>query len=292
MTIAPENEPEHSKPSAWDRVLLARHADRPHTLDYIKYLCTDFIELHGDRRYHDDQAMVGGLARFRGRTVVVLGQQKGRDTKESIRRNFGMAHPEGYRKSMRMMGQAQKFGFPVITFIDTPAADPGMQSEERGQAVAIAENLMVMNGLRTIIVCVVIGEGGSGGALAIGIGDRLLMLENAVYSVASPEASASILWRDSSRAAEAAQAMKITAQDLAAFGIVDEVIPEIGDGAHVEPERTMERVGGIIEKHLSQLESRFIGPDGLSAGELLVARHEKYYAIGQWLEGSAVGLER
>lgn len=292
MTIPPDTGQEDSQPRAWNRVLLARHPDRPHTLDYIKYLCTDFVELHGDRRYRDDHAMVGGLARFRGRTVVILGHQKGRGTKESIRRNFGMPRPEGYRKSMRLMEQAQKFGFPAITLIDTPAADPGMESEERGQALAIAENLMLMNSLRTLVVCVVIGEGGSGGALAIGIGDRVLMLDNAIYSVASPEACASILWRDSSKAPEAAQSMKITAQDLAGFGVIDEVVPEIGDGAHAEPERTMERVGNVLDKHLKQLEAQFIGPSGLDVDALLQARHQKYYAIGRWLEEAAVRVER
>jgi acetyl-CoA carboxylase carboxyl transferase subunit alpha len=273
-------------PSAWDRVLLARHPDRPHTLDYIKYLFTDFVELHGDRKFRDDPAIVGGLARFRGRTVLVVGHQKGKDTKESVRRNWGMPHPEGYRKSLRLMQQAEKFGFPLITFVDTPAADPGLQSEERGQAVAIAENLLAMNSLKTISVAVVTGEGGSGGALALCVADRILMMENAVYSVASPEASATILWRDASKAPEAAAALRLTAPDLQQFGVIDEIISEVGEGAHVEAERSMERVGKAIEQNLQELEAEYLSGAGLDVKRLLDARHRKYYAIGRWVDSA------
>ena len=273
-------------PSAWDRVLLARHPERPHTLDYIKYLFTDFTELHGDRKFRDDPAIVGGLARFRGRTVLVMGHQKGKDTKESVRRNWGMPHPEGYRKSIRLMQQAEKFGFPLITFVDTPAADPGLQSEERGQAVAIAENLLAMNSLKTISVAVVTGEGGSGGALALCVADRILMMENAVYSVASPEASATILWRDASKAPEAAAALRLTARDLQQFGVIDEIISEVGEGAHVEAERSMERVGKAIEQNLKELEAEYFSGAGLDVRRLLDARHRKYYAIGRWVDSA------
>ncbi|MCC6944798.1 MAG: acetyl-CoA carboxylase carboxyltransferase subunit alpha, partial [Thermomicrobiales bacterium] len=211
----------------WDRVKLARHQSRPHSLDYINVLVTGFIELHGDRLFGDDPAIVGGLARFGDRTIVVIGHQKGGDTRENIRRNFGMVRPEGYRKAERLMRHAEKFGIPVVTFIDTPGAEPGIGSEERGQGTAIAESLLTMAGLKTPIVAVIIGEGGSGGALAIGMADRMLMLENAVYAVASPEACAAILWKDAGKAPQAAETMRITAEDLLSFGIVDEVIPEL-----------------------------------------------------------------
>jgi acetyl-CoA carboxylase carboxyl transferase subunit alpha len=198
--------------SAWDRVKLARHADRPHALDYVRELATDWVELHGDRSFGDDRALVGGLARIGSHRVMVLGHQKGNDTKENLARNFGMARPEGYRKAERLMRHAEKFGFPLVTFIDTPGAEPGIGSEERGQATAIAESLLAMADLATPSVAVVIGEGGSGGALAIGVADRILMLENAIYAVASPEACAAILWKDAARAPEAAETMRVTAR--------------------------------------------------------------------------------
>src|ERR1051325_1509409 len=224
----------------WQRVLIARHPQRPYALDYIKALCTQFFELHGDRSFSDDASIVGGLALFEGRPVVVIGHQKGRTVQESMRRNFGMPHPEGYRKALRLMKLAEKFNRPVLCFIDTPGAYPGIGAEERGQARAIAVNLMAMAALKTPILCAVIGEGGSGGALAIGIGDRLLMCENAWYSVISPEGCAAILFRDATRAAEAASALKLTAPELKPLGIVDQVIPEPQGGAHRDPAMTQE----------------------------------------------------
>src|SRR5918994_1609072 len=220
--------------SAWERVKLARHAGRPHTLDYIHELFTGFVELHGDRAFGDDMALIGGIGTFRGRSVLVLGHQKGANTRDNLARNFGMPRPEGYRKARRLVAHAEKFALPIITFIDTPAADPGIGSEERGQGTAIAESLLAMAGLRVPIVTAVIGEGGSGGALAISLGDRLLMLENAVYAVASPEACAAILWKDASFAGEAAETMRVTALDLQRFGIIDELIAEPVP-AHVAP---------------------------------------------------------
>src|SRR3954462_3974119 len=238
--------------SAWERVKLARHADRPHTLDYISALTTGWIELHGDRAYGDDPALIGGLATFNGQTVMVLGHQKGDDTKEKLVRNFGMARPEGYRKAERLLRHAAKFGLPVISFIDTQGAEPGIGSEERGQATAIAESLLTMADLGVPTVAVVIGEGGSGGALAIGVADRILMLENAIYAVASPEACAAILWKDAGRAAEAAETMRITAVDLAGFGIVDEVIAE-PIPANEEPKEAIRAAGDAIARHLGEL---------------------------------------
>src|SRR6266704_5381976 len=221
-------------PSAWERVELARHPQRPYTLDYLQMAFSVFLELHGDRLFGDDAAMVGGLASLHNTTVMVIGHQKGRDTKENMLRRFGMARPEGYRKALRLMRHAEKFGIPVITLIDIPGADPSLVAEERGQAFAIAENLLAMSQLRVPLVSAIIGEGGSGGALALGVADRVLMLENAIHSVASPEAAASILWKDAGNAAEAAEAMKITAADLLGFGIVDAVVPEPPGGAHTD----------------------------------------------------------
>jgi acetyl-CoA carboxylase carboxyl transferase subunit alpha len=261
--------------SAWDRVQLARHAQRPHTLDYIRGLCEDFAELHGDRRFGDDPALVGGLATFDGRTVVVLGHQKGRNTRENLDRNFGMPKPEGYRKALRLFAYAERFGMPLLCFIDTPAADPGKESEERGQANAIAECILRMAGLRTPIVACVIGEGGSGGALAVSVADRILMMENAVYSVVSPEGCASILWRDAAKAPEAARAMRITAADLAGFGIADELIPEPEGGAHLDPEAAIAAAGAAIRRHLHELLA-------LEIDALLARRYEKYRAIGHF----------
>lgn len=265
----------HTELTPWDKVQIARHGQRPHTLDYVRALCEDFFELHGDRRRADDQALVCGVGRFEQQSVVVIGHQKGNDTKENVRRNFGMAHPEGYRKALRMMQHAEKFGLPIITLIDTAGAHPSLAAEERGQAQAIAENLLVMADLKVPIVAAVIGEGGSGGALAIGVADRLLMLEHSIYSVASPEASAAILWRDSRKASEAAQAMKITAQDLLGFGIVEEVVPEPEGGAHLEPATAIADLSAAIRRHLAELTA-------LDTATLLQRRYAKFRAIGRF----------
>jgi acetyl-CoA carboxylase carboxyl transferase subunit alpha len=267
--------------TAWDRVKLARHPDRPHTLDYIDELTTDFVELHGDRVFGDDHALIGGLANFAGRTVIVIGHQKGRDTRENIYRNFGMARPEGYRKAERLMRHAAKFGLPVVTFIDTPGAEPGIGSEERGQSTAIAESLLTMAGLRTTIVAIVIGEGGSGGALAIGVADRVLMLENAIYSVASPEASATILWKDAARASDAASSMKITALDLYGFGMIDEIVAE-EHPAHERPREVMSAAGSAIRRHLGDLHAQVQQENGMD--ELVQHRYEKFRRIVAWTE--------
>lgn len=267
----------HEQLSAWDRVQIARNPQRPRTLDYIQGFTEDFMELHGDRRFGDDQAIVGGLARFDGQTVMIVGHQKGRDTRENVRRHFGMPHPEGYRKALRLFKHAEKFGFPVFCLIDTPGANPNRESEERGQANAIAENILVMAALQTPIIACVIGEGGSGGALAIGVADRLLMLENSVYSVASPEASASILWRDSSRAPDAASAMRITAHDLLELGIADEVIPEPEGGAHIAREAVIKALQERLRTHLSILQA-------LDIPTLLEQRYAKYRSIGRYQE--------
>jgi acetyl-CoA carboxylase carboxyl transferase subunit alpha len=269
----------------WDHVQIARHPQRPHTLDYVRALCEEFVELRGDRRYADDAALVAGLARFDGRTVAILGHQKGTNTKENLRHNFGSPHPEGYRKALRIMRQAEKFGFPLLCFIDTPGASPNMESEERGQGWAIAENLIAMADLKVPIIAAVIGEGGSGGALAIGVADRLLMLQYAIYSVASPEASAAILWRDASKAPDAAKAMKITADDLLRLGVADEVLSEAEGGAHLDPAQTISNVGEAMRGHLRDLLS-------LPVPELLQRRYAKYRGIGvaQELQSSAAML--
>lgn len=267
----------YGKLTRWQVTQIARHPRRPYTLDYIRMLGIDFTELHGDRRFGDDEAVVGGLGFFGGRKVVIVGQQKGRDTKENIRRNFGMAHPEGYRKALRLMKLGAKFGRPIITFVDTPGAYPGVGAEERGQAEAIAYNLHEMSHLPVPIVAVVIGEGGSGGALGIGVGDRILMMEYSVYSVITPEGCASILFRDAARAREAAEAMKITAKDLEELGVIDEIIPEPGGGAHRDPEKAARNLGEAIERHLSELE-------GLSASELVRRRLEKFMSMGEYKE--------
>jgi acetyl-CoA carboxylase carboxyl transferase subunit alpha len=269
--------------TAWERVKLARHAERPHTLDYLNALLADWVELHGDRAFGDDLALIGGLASFEGQTVMILGHQKGNDTRENISRNFGMARPEGYRKAERLMRHAEKFGFPVITFIDTPGAEPGIGSEERGQATAIAESLLTMADLGVPTVAVVIGEGGSGGALAIGVADRILMLENAIYAVASPEACAAILWKDAGRAAEAAETMRITAVDLAGFGIVDEVIPEPVP-AHEQPKDAIHATGEAIARHLGELVRAYPRSDPGAIERLRAARHDRFRSIGAWRE--------
>lgn len=266
--------------SAWDRVQLARNAARPHALDYINELVKDFVELHGDRLFGDDHALVGGIGEFRGRTVIVLGHQKGANTRENIERNFGMPRPEGYRKALRLIRQAEKFNLPVLTFIDTPAADPGLGSEERGQANAIAENLIAMAAMRVPAIATVVGEGGSGGALAISIADRILMLENAIYAVASPEACATILWKDAAQAPAAAEILRITANDLYGFGIADEVIPE-PVAAHLQPAATIQRAGDSIERHLCDIEQT-IATMGVEA--LVATRYAKYRGIGRWVD--------
>src|SRR3989442_6056849 len=235
------------------RVQVARHPKRPYTLDYLKTLFTDFVELHGDRLYRDDPAMVAGWARLDALPVMVIGHQKGRDTKENLRRNFGMAHPEGYRKALRLMKLAAKFHAPVITLVDTPGAYPGLGAEERGQAEAIAHNLFEMASLPTPIITAVIGEGGSGGALAVGLADRVIMLENSGYSLISPEGCAAILWKDASQRERAADALKITAQDLVALGVVDEIIAEPAGGAHADPDAAAAAVGEVVRRHTRQL---------------------------------------
>lgn len=261
----------------WDRVQVARHQERPTTLDYIDIIFTDFIEFHGDRLYGDDEAIVSGIAYYQDEPVTVIGHQRGRDTKENIRRNFGMPHPEGYRKALRHMKQANKFNRPIICFIDTKGAYPGKAAEERGQSEAIARNLMEMAGLRVPTICIVIGEGGSGGALALGVGDHIHMLENSTYSVISPEGAASILWKDSSLAKKAAESMKITSYDLYEFGIIDKIIPEPKGGAHRDIEQQAENINIILEQSLKQLK-------GISTDELLERRWEKYKRIGDYTE--------
>lgn len=265
--------------SAWDKVQISRNVQRPRTLDYIRILCDDFFELHGDRRFADDAAIVGGVGRMMGQSVVIIGHQKGRDTRENMRRNFGMPKPEGYRKAMRLFYHAEKFALPVICLIDTPGADPSMESETRGQGNAIAENILVMAQLRTPLVSLVIGEGGSGGALAIGVTDRILMLEHSVYSVAAPEASAAILWRDASKAADAAKTMRITAQDLHEMAIVDEIIPEPEGGAHHTPEATVRLAGERLMHHIEHLST-------LPMQVLLDQRYQKYRVIGAFTQAA------
>jgi len=257
----------------WQRVQLARHPGRPFTLDYIHHLMEDFVELHGDRRFADDRAIVSGLALYRNRPVVVVGHQKGRNTEENLKRNFGMAHPEGYRKALRMFLLAAKFSRPVIVFIDTMGAYPGIGAEERGQAEAIAVNLKVMSQLPVPIVVAIIGEGASGGALGIGVGDRILMLENAWYSVISPEGCAAILWRDRSRAPKAAEALKLTAEDLMKQGIIDAIVPEPLGGAHRDADAAATALDKAVSGALEEL-------SGLSPDDLVAQRLEKFSRMG------------
>ena len=259
--------------TAWQRVQLARHPKRPYMLDYIQRIASDFIELHGDRRYADDRAIVGGLATIGDYPVMVIGQQKGRDTKENLMRNFGSPHPEGYRKALRLMQLAEKFDLPVVTFIDTPGAYPGVGAEERHIAEAIAVNLREMMVLKTPLIAMVIGEGGSGGALGIGVCDRVVILENAYYSVISPEGCAAILWKDRANAAQAAQALKLTAKDLLELGVVDEVIPEPLGGAHKDYDATAAALKKCVLKHLEKLLE-------MKTSELLEARYKKYRQMG------------
>lgn len=259
--------------SRWQMVQLSRHPKRPYSLDYIQALFTDFMELHGDRRAGEDPAIVAGFARFDGEPVLVIGHQKGRTTKENMLRNFGMPRPEGYRKALRLMELADRFRRPIFTFIDTPGAYPGIGAEERGQAEAIAYNLEVMARLQVPVISTVIGEGGSGGALAIGVGNRVLMLQYGVYSVISPEACSSILYRDPTKAERAADALKLTAPDLAGFGIVDEVVEEAPGGAHRDYQKTAENLGAALRRHLAELKQ--LGPEALVAD-----RYEKFRAMG------------
>jgi acetyl-CoA carboxylase carboxyl transferase subunit alpha len=260
------------------RVLVARHPRRPYTLDYLSSIFTDFIELHGDRQFRDDPAIVGGWARLGGKTVMVIGHQKGRDTKDNLKRNFGMPHPEGYRKALRLMQLAARFDAPVITLIDTPGAYPGLGAEERGQSEALARNILEMSALPTPIVSVVIGEGGSGGALALGVADRILMFENSVYSVISPEGCAAILWKDASQRERAAEALKITADDLLRLGLVDEIIPEPIGGAHFDPDTAGESLRTALLSHVAELRK-------VKGERLIKRRHDKFAAMGAYAEG-------
>ncbi|HLR43173.1 MAG TPA: acetyl-CoA carboxylase carboxyl transferase subunit alpha [Pseudogracilibacillus sp.] len=257
----------------WDRVQVARHQGRPTTLDYIPYLFTDFIEFHGDRYFADDEAIVSGIAFYHGKPITIIGHQRGKKTKENIRRNFGMPHPEGYRKAIRHMKQAEKFNRPIITFIDTKGAEPGRQAEERGQSEAIAYNLKEMAGLKVPVVSIVIGEGGSGGALALGVGNHVHMLENSTYSVISPEGAASILWKDASQAQHAAESMKITAPDLKALQVIEEIIPEPRGGAHRDVEAQAKNIDKVLQASIETLSK-------LSVEELLDNRWEKFKQIG------------
>ena len=260
---------------AWRRVLLARHAKRPHSLDYIGRLFTDFQEIHGDRSFGDDAAIVAGLAQFEGRPVMVVAEQKGRDTKQKLFRNFGMPKPEGYRKALRIMQLAGKFGRPIVTFLDTPGAYPGIDAEERGQAEAIARNLREMARLPVPVLVVCIGEGGSGGALALGVGNIVLMLENAVYSVISPESCAAIIYRDSGKAEQAAAALRLTAQDLLSFGLIDDIVPEPAEGAQTDPAAAAENLRQYIRRYLDELSA-------LDAAQLVDHRYLKFRKMGNF----------
>jgi acetyl-CoA carboxylase carboxyl transferase subunit alpha len=275
--LALSKEAKYQALTAWQKVQLARHPERPTTLDYIQALCEDFIELHGDRFYKDDPAIVGGIARFQGIPVTVLGHQKGKDTNQNLKRNFGMPHPEGYRKAYRLMTQAEKFKRPVICFIDTQGAYPGIEAEERGQGWAISRLLYRMSFLKTPVVSLVIGEGGSGGALALGVADRILMLSYAIYSVISPEGCASILYKDINKAPEMAKHLKITAAELQEIGIIDEIIPEPVEGAHSNPEQIYKIVGESLQTHLKELCSQ--NPE-----DLVEQRYERLRKIGIYNE--------
>ena len=266
-----------AKLSSWQVARVARHESRPYTLDYLRLIAPDFQELHGDRMYADDPAIIGGVCRIDGRTVMLIGHQKGRDTKERVRRNYGMPKPEGYRKAQRLMRLAEKFSLPIVTFIDTPGAYPGVGAEERGQSEAIAQSLYMMSALETPIISVVIGEGGSGGALAIGVGDKLLMLQYSIYSVISPEGCASILWKSADKAEDAAEAMRITAQDLSEFGLIDEILNEPCGGAHRNPKEMADVIRNAILQSLDEL-------DQLSLPQLLEKRQQRLASFGQFKE--------
>jgi acetyl-CoA carboxylase carboxyl transferase subunit alpha len=263
----------YSSLNRWQKTLVARNADRPYTLDYVGSLMSDWVELHGDRLFGDDPAVVAGLATFRGRTVAVVGHQKGRTTKERVHRNFGQPRPEGYRKALRIMRLAERFGLPLVSFVDTPGAFPGIEGEERGQAEAIARNLVEMADLRVPIVVTITGEGGSGGALALGVGDRVFMLEYAVYSVISPEGCAAILWKDQERRGDAAEAMKLSAPDLAQLGVIDGVIPEPPGGAHADPPAVFQAVGDRVAAALAELAAK-------SPEQLLAERYARFRRLG------------
>ncbi|MDQ6973067.1 MAG: acetyl-CoA carboxylase carboxyltransferase subunit alpha [Mariprofundaceae bacterium] len=267
----------YAKAGRWQLTQLARHPDRPYLLDYVETMFDDFQELHGDRAFGDDGAIVAGTARFREQAVVVIGHQKGRDTKEKIKRNFGMPRPEGYRKALRLFQLAERFGMPVMTFIDTAGAWPGVDAEERGQSEAIARNLMELSSLKVPVICTVIGEGGSGGALAIGVGDRLFMQQFTTYSVISPEGCAAILWHDRSHAEEAAEALKLSAADLSGLGLIDGIIPEPEGGAHDNPEEAAVLMGDVLDKALKELLK-------MPLSELLNARYERLRSIGLFSE--------
>ena len=266
-----------SKLSAWQVAQVARHPSRPYTLDYLASIAPDFQELHGDRMFGDDPAIVGGVGRIDGRAVMFIGHQKGRDTKERVRRNYGMPKPEGYRKAQRLMRMAEKFKLPIVTLIDTPGAYPGVGAEERGQSEAIAVSLYLMSGLKTPIISVVIGEGGSGGALAIGVGDKLLMLQYGIYSVISPEGCASILWKSADKAEDAAEAMRITASSLSGYGLVDEVLEEPLGGAHRNPDRMAERIREALIRSLDEF-------DQISIEQLLEKRQRRLAGFGEFKE--------
>lgn len=265
----------YSALSPWEKVNLARHSGRPTTLNYIERIFEDFVELHGDRSFREDASIVGGIATLEGNPVTVIGHQKGRDTKENIKRNFGMPHPEGYRKALRLMKQAEKFHRPVICFIDTPGAFCGLGAEERGQGEAIAKNLMEMSRLKTPIISIIIGEGGSGGALALGVGDKIYMLEHSIYSVLSPEGFAAILWKDSTKAKEAADVMKITAKDLKDFGIIDEIIPEPLGGAHKDMDKASEEIKRYLLRGWEEIRNQ-------SIEDLMQNRYNKFRQMGEY----------
>lgn len=269
----------YSAMSAWQKVQMARHPLRPYTRDYISLLTTDFVEIHGDRLYRDDRAIIGGIARFNGKSVMVIGTQKGRDTKSNLECNFGCPYPEGYRKALRLMKMADKFGLPILSFIDTPGAYPGLESEERHVAEAIAVNLREAFLFKVPFISIVIGEGGSGGALGIGVSNRILMLEHAYYSVISPEGCAAILWKDRAYADKAAENLRLTAPDLTELGIVDDIVPEPLGGAHQDPQKMAANMREIIEKHLHELE-------GMSIEERIQDRYEKFRKIGVFGEDS------
>jgi acetyl-CoA carboxylase carboxyl transferase subunit alpha len=271
----PQSTPEEQRTAVWHRVQLARHPNRPHSLDYIQRLIRDFHEFHGDRCYADDAAIISGMGYFEDRPVMIIAQQKGRNTKQKLHRNFGMPKPEGYRKALRMMKMAEKFGRPVIALLDTPGAYPGIDAEERGQAEAIAVNLREMARLRVPMISVVIGEGGSGGALALGVANRVYMLENAIYSVISPESCAAIIWRDSAEAQKAAVALKLTAENLVRLGLVDDVIPEAGAGAQDDHDQAAAYLRETLLKALTELEA-------MSPEELVNQRYEKFRTMGSF----------
>jgi acetyl-CoA carboxylase carboxyl transferase subunit alpha len=264
--------------TGWQITQLARHIDRPKSSHYIQTMFEDFVELHGDRNYGDDPAIVGGISKFNGRSVFLIGHQKGADAKEMAYRNFGMPHPEGYRKALRLMKMAEAFKKPVLTMIDTPGAFPGVGAEERGQAEAIARNLRMMATLQTPIITTVIGEGGSGGALAIGVADRILMLEYSIYSVISPEGCAAILWKDGGKGKAAAESLKLTASNLYRFGVIDEIVREPLGGAHRDPKKMAEDLKGVVERHLRELE-------GVEISGLIKLRYEKFRRMGTFLNG-------